>query len=146
MTDLNYNAIESLVAANETKGNTVNVTFRCPTTGVEATSSASIERATGVAADATRSAKKNMWSSLRRSVMGAIGDAFGSGAAGRVARDAASSSIKNAQSGTEHGKAETEAAIVKAFEAVQTSFRFDAEANAWRGLEAAEETQPMQAA
>ena len=140
MSDLNYTDIESLVASKEVKGSTVHVTFRCDETGAEANSSASIERGTGMKAEAARSAKTNIWYSIRRSVLGTISDLFGRGAAGRVARDVANTGMKNAQSSTQHGKAEVQAAVVKAFDGVKNQFVCDQTTGRWKGATAAEES------
>lgn len=136
MTDPTYDSIKPLIASEEAHGSSVAVVFRCPQTGVEANANGSIKKSTSITAEAGRTAKKNMWSSLRRAVTWAITDAMGSGAVGRTARDVANKAMTAQQKSASFSKAETQAAVVTAFQSVQTQFRWDAAASSWVGVQA----------
>ncbi len=134
MTAPTFANIESLVASKEIQGTSVAVVFRCPATEVEVSSSAALKRSTSVTAQATRSVKKNLWSGLRKSVSRAVADALGNGAAGKIARDVANTSMRQGEQKTAFSKEEIQTAVVAAFEAVQTSFQWDAAAETWKGF------------
>ncbi|MEM8710774.1 MAG: hypothetical protein AAGG01_07460 [Planctomycetota bacterium] len=134
MTTPTFAAIQPLVASQEVRGSSVSVTFRCPETDVEVQSNASIKRSDSVKAQAARSVKKNMWSSLRRSVTRAVADALGNGAAGRIARDVANTSMRQGEQKTAFSKEETQNAVVEAFTAVQSSFKWNASSESWTGV------------
>lgn len=134
MTQIEYPHIEPLIADQQVAGTSVNITFRCPETSVEATASASVKKDAGIAADAGRKVKKGLWNSLRRSVTSAITDALGRGTAGRVARDVASSAMAQQANKTAFSKAEIQAAAVSAFGSVRGKFQWDAKASKWIGL------------
>ena len=133
MTTPNYSDIEALVANKEVQGSSVSVTFRCPETDVEVTSSGSLKRVASVKSDAARSVKKNLWSSLRRSVTRAVSDSLGNGAAGRIARDITSAGMRQGEQKTAFSKEEVQAGVVAAFQAVQTNFKLNA-SGAWVGM------------
>lgn len=134
MTQINYANIENLIGDQQVTGSTLNVTFRCPQTNVEVAATATLKKGTTISEDATRKVKKGLWSSLRRSVGRAITDALGSGTAGRVVRDVASSAIGQQEGKNAFSKTETQAGMVAAFETVQNRFRWDGENNCWVGL------------
>ncbi len=134
MTTPNYSDIETLVASKEVRGSSVSVVFRCPETDVEVPSTGSLKRADGIKAQTARSVKKNMWSSLRRSVTRAVSDALGNGAAGRIARDVANSSMREGEQKTAFSKQEIESGVVEAFVAVQGSFKLNPSTGAWSGV------------
>ena len=136
MTKPNFENIQPLIASQEVKGSSVEVQFHCADSGIDVPATGSISKAEGVKAEAGRSVKKNMWSSLRRAVTRAITDAVGSGAAGRVARDVATKSMSDGQKKSNFSKAETQDAVVTAFESVQSKFRWDAGDSKWVGLTA----------
>lgn len=131
MSNISYPTIEPLIASKEASGSSLSVLFRCPESGAEVSSSASMKRLATVKSDAARSVKKNMWSSLRRSVTRAVSDALGSGAAGRIARDMTNSTLKAGEQKTAFSKEEQQAAALEAFKAVQASFRWDAGKETW---------------
>jgi len=136
MTEPTYESIQPLIVSEEASGSTVAVVFKCPSTGVEATASGSVKKSDSLKAEAGRSVKKNMWSSLRRAVTRAITDAMGSGAAGRTARDVANKAMADKQKGSTYSKDEIRAAVVGAFQSVQTKFRWDAANSQWVGVQA----------
>lgn len=137
MTDVTFDTIEPLIASKEVSGTSLSVLFKCPESGEEVKSSASIRRSTSIKAETARSVKKNMWSSLRRSVTRAVSDALGNGTAGRIARDVANKTMQTTQQKTAFSKEETRAATVDAFKAVQGKFRWDAGANQWKAVKQA---------
>ncbi len=134
MSHLNYAAIQPLVASEQVQGSSVAVQFRCPTTGVEASSTGTVRRLNSVKSEAARSVKKNLWSGLRRSVTRAVADALGSGTAGRIARDLTGAGLKQAEQKTAFSKEEVQEGVVAAFQAVQGSFRWNDAQNTWAGV------------
>lgn len=134
MTTPTYSAIEPLVSSKEVRGSSVSVVFSCPDAGVEVPSTGTIKRSTSVKAEATRSVKKNLWSSLRRSVTSAVADALGNGAAGRIARDVANKSMMEGQQKTAFSKEEVQDGVVSAFVAVQAKFKLDPSTGTWTGI------------
>lgn len=135
MSNLTFEAIQPLVASQEVRGSSVAVTFQCPSSGTEVTSTGSLRRMDSLKATAARSAKKNMWSSLRRSVTRAVSDALGSGAAGRIARDTLNAGMKQGEQKTAFSKEEVQAGVVSAFDAVQASFKWDEGNGAWSAIQ-----------
>ena len=131
MSEVTYASIESLIDTKEVTGSSLAVTFRCPESGEEVSSSASLRRLDTMKSTAARSAKKNMWSSLRRSVTRAVTDALGSGAAGRIARDVANTGMRQGEKKMAFGKEEVQAGVVEAFKAVQASFQWDGANDRW---------------
>ncbi len=134
MSNLTFEAIQPLVTSQEVRGSSVAVTFACADSGTEVPSTGSLRRGDSVKAQATRSAKKNMWSSLRRSVTRAVSDALGNGAAGRIARDTLNAGMKQGEQKTAFSKEEVQEGVVEAFKAVQASFKWDEGKNAWTGI------------
>lgn len=131
MSDVTYASVEPLIETKEITGSSLAVTFRCPESGEEASSSASLRRLDTMKSTAARSAKKSLWSSLRRSVTRAVTDALGSGAAGRIARDIAKTGMREGEKKMAFGKEEIQAGVVEAFKAVQASFQWDGSNERW---------------
>lgn len=138
MADLTYDAIKPLIHNEEQKGGAVEVVFRCPETGVEATGSAAIKAGKGMKSTAVRSAKKSLWYSLRRAVSSSLYSMLGSGTAGRVARDVARQGMSNAEQGAKFSGDDVKAAVVAAFEKVRTRFRWDGANDRWIGAPSAD--------
>jgi len=125
--------IEPLIVQEEQQGKKLSVTFRCPETGVEACGVATVEPLTSVQAAAERSARKHGWAGLRRAVTKTIASSLGSGTAGKIARDVAGSALGSKGRGQEFTREEIRAAVVQAFAAVESRFRWDAASGEWRG-------------
>ncbi len=134
MSNLTFQAIEPLVASKEVLRSSVSVTFRCPETDTEVPSTGTLKRMDSVKSTAARSVKKNLWSSLRRSVTKAVSDALGSGAAGRIARDVTNTTMRQGEQKTAFSKEEVQNGIVEAFKAVQASFKWNASNETWVGV------------
>ncbi|QDV05779.1 hypothetical protein Poly30_12810 [Planctomycetes bacterium Poly30] len=134
MTTATYSSLEPLISSKEVRGTSVSVVFTCPETGVEVPSTGSLKRSSTVKSQATRSVKKNLWSSLRRSVTSAVADALGNGAAGRIARDVANSSMAQAEQKTAFSKEEVQEGVVGAFTAVQAKFKHNPSTGAWTAI------------
>lgn len=131
-TSIQFDEIESLVANKLVKGTVVQVTFRCEATGLEVDASAPIQRSSGVAATAERSAKSNFITSLQRTVNKLVREVFGSGAASRIASDVTRSAASGAKSQVQYSTGEVKAAVVAAFVTVQDKFE-KSDAGAWSG-------------
>lgn len=134
MSNVTFEALQPLVASQEVRGSSVAVVFQCPTSGTEISSTGSLRRIESLKATATRSAKKNMWSSLRRSVTRAVTDALGNGAAGRIARDTLNAGMKQGEQKTAFSKEEVQAGVVSAFEAVQANFQWNEGDGCWNAI------------
>ena len=72
--------------------------------------------------------------SLRRAVARAISDTVGTGVAGRVVRQAADATIVQKERSTSFSKAEVQAAIVSAFQSVQSRFQWNGAEATWVGV------------
>lgn len=125
MPDPTYTDIAPLIAGQEQKGSSVEVTFRCGLTGVQASTSASIRRSKSVKSTAERSVKRSLWSALRRAVSSAINSAVGGGIAGRVVRDVTNTQMTGQAATIAHTKEEIHDAVVEAFGKVITAFKWD---------------------
>jgi hypothetical protein len=133
MRALSYDALRPLIHREEPAAGTMTVVFRCPESGVEATASAPIRAGQGLRSAAARSVKRNLWHSLRTAVLGAIHSVLGHGIGGRVASEVTGQAMADAQRGQEHTADDRRAAVVAAFERVQSSFRWDARRTRWVG-------------
>jgi len=61
MPDPTYDALKPLIHEERREKNVVVVTFRCPETGVEASTTQGIRAGTGIKATAVKSAKRSLW-------------------------------------------------------------------------------------
>ncbi len=138
MTSPSYDSIAPLICSQDQKGSTLSVGFRCPTTGVEVMGRARLKKSTSVAATAERSAKKNLWGGLQRSVTRMVSSSIGGGVAGRFAKDVVGSALKSAGPASDFSESELRTAILEAFESVRTKFRWDDAGACWVGASAAE--------
>lgn len=140
MSEVSHTTIESLIASSDVKGNKIDVLFRCPVTGVEASSTAPLKKLGDMKSKMTRSVKKNVWSGLRRSATRAVSDTLGKGMAGKIAKDLTSTGLKEAEKNSAFSELEIQAAIVAAFESVRARFRWDDASEMWVGVDATEAT------
>ncbi len=118
--EITYEAIESLVAGTEQRGDILAVTFKCPTSGTEIPS-----RGTLAPREKEADPNGNMTSSLRRSMSHVLRGVFGRTP---KAGEAVSS---------DYSEEAKRAATVEAFEAVQTQFVWEAKSGTWMSVEAA---------
>lgn len=131
-----FTDVEALIVSKELRAGSLQVTFRCPQSGVEASAKAKIQKQNDVQSTVERSVKGNLWKSLRTQVSSAISGKLGSGVAGRIAKDVTNKAIADKQKAAKHSSAELEEAVVSAFEAVRAQFRWDEARVAWVGIEA----------
>lgn len=123
MSEITYEELRGLIADQEVQGNRVEVTFRCPKTGVTQTSSAGIQRGKDLGNVALSAVKQDAWRSLRNGIMRAISGLLGHGMLGRVGRQVSNEVVRNAGQGARHTGADIENAVVAAFLRVQNQFR-----------------------
>ena len=130
-----FSSIQPLIVAEQVTGSTVEVTFRCPSTNVEAKVSTSIRKQNTLKAETERQIKRGVWRGLRRAVSSAIRDALGSGTAGRVVDNIARSTLnQKSQFSNRATSSEVREAVIDAFESVSNKFRWDVASNAWVGV------------
>ncbi len=129
-----YSTIQSLVSAQDVRGNSVNVTFLCPETGIEVTSSGPLRRLDSFQSQAARTVKKNLWAGLRKTASRAVADTLGKGTAGKIARELTSTGMRQAEKNSAFSQEEIQSGVVAAFESVQASFHWDAPRGAWIGV------------
>ena len=134
MSGFTYASIEPLIASQEQKGSQVTVQFRCPESGVEACGRGRLKKSASVASTAERSAKKNLWGGLQRSVTKTVGSVFGSGAVGRFARDVVGGAMTSAGPSSAFSAEELQAAVLDAFETVRARFSWDESRGCWIGV------------
>ncbi|MBL4848534.1 MAG: TerB family tellurite resistance protein [Planctomycetes bacterium] len=123
MTEITFEELRGLIAAQEVRGSRVEVTFKCPTTGASHESSAGIRKGKGLGNVALSAAKQGMWRSLRSGIMRAISGALGSGAMASVGRQVSNQMVRDASQGSQFTGEDVEAAVVEAFQSVQSKFR-----------------------
>ncbi len=123
MSEITYAELQGLIEHQEVKGSRVEVTFRCPKTGVTQTSSAGIQRGQDLGNVAMSAMKQNLWRSLRSGIMRAISGLLGRGMLGQVGRQVSNEVVRNAGHGARHTGADVETAVVAAFLSVQNQFR-----------------------
>lgn len=123
MSEITYEELSDLIAAKEVRGSRVEVTFRCPKTGVTHTSTAGIQRGRDLSNIAVSALKSNLWRSLRSGLMRAISGALGSGVMGSVGRQVGNEAVRGAGQGAKFTGSDIETAVVAAFVSVQNNFR-----------------------
>ena len=123
MSEITYAELQGLIEHQEVKGSRVEVTFRCPKTGVTQISSAGIQRGRDLSNVAMSAMKQNLWRSLRSGIMRAISGLLGRGMLGQVGRQVSNEVVRNAGHGARHTGADVETAVVAAFLSVQNQFR-----------------------
>ncbi len=122
MSEITYEKIESLIAAQEQERSTMKVSFRCPVTDKIVSASGSIQKGTGLVDKARQSTQKSVLWSLRSAVSRAVRGALGHGVAGRVGSEVAGQLMTNANDATNFSADEKREAIVRAFEGVASQF------------------------
>ncbi len=133
-----YDDIEPLIADSKIDGSTIEVSFRCPVTQTEVPSQGTMRAGRDVSSVAQRSVKRSLSQSLRRAVFSAIRGALGSGLLGRAGQDVARSVLTDAtdKMNHTHSSGEKQAALLEAFEQVQSQFVWDAKSSRWVAAEA----------
>jgi len=131
MNPIQYDTIAPNVAHVDVDGAQVQVSWKCPMTGREVGQSTATMSADGsiggrVRASVKRSVMSEITNGLARFISGLLG-----GVAGRVISNAAYTAAGDvnyrATSGVDYSDASRQAAIVAAFESVQSSFAWDVE-------------------
>lgn len=130
MSTVSYESITPNIAEVRTEGAQVHVTWKCPATGrsvgaSSASMSADPSLSSRVGANVKRSIASELIYGAARMVSSLVG-----GAAGRVISNAAYTAAGDlnarATSGVDYSEASRRAAIVAAFQAVESSFAWDA--------------------
>ncbi len=145
MSNVTYEQIQPLLTKEELQGSTMSCAFKCPVSDqvVEANGTVRVQRQDGLAAKAKTSFKRNLLSSVRRSVMGAVSGALGHGIFGRTGREVAGGAMSGVQKNANQPKmtdVDKQAAVVDAFKSVLSKFAWDAENNRWISAQAAGES------
>jgi hypothetical protein len=138
-----WDNVAPLVAEARASGRTVQVTFRCPRSGLEVPARASASATADFAGKAGKVVKRSLLWSLRGAVASLVRGIFGYGILGRLAGDLAYSAVAEVtrDSGS-HDLSESErrTAILAAFATVRARFVWDRERSAWVSAEAAQES------
>lgn len=138
MQTIDYATIQSLVTAQDIRGNKITVTFRCAETGIETEASGPLRRLDSFQSQATRTVKKNLWAGLRKRAARALADTLGNGTAGKIARDLSNTGMRQAEKNSAFSQEEIQAGIVAAFESIQANFEWNAAHNSWMAVPRAE--------
>ena len=134
MSSVKFTDIEPLIVSQEPNGSTISVTFRCPESGLEVMGRGRLQKSQDLQSVAERSAKKNLWGGLRRSVTRAVSSTMGNGMVGKFARDVAGGALSSVGPSSAHSAAEIQAGILEAFETVRAKFRWDVVDARWVGI------------
>jgi len=126
---VSYDAIEPNIAQVDVSGSQVQVVWKCPVTGRQlGQSTAYMAADTSLRGRVTANVKRSIMSEITYGAARFISNLLG-GTAGRVLSNAAYTAAgdvdNRATSGVDYSEATRQAAIVAAFEQVQTSFVWD---------------------
>jgi hypothetical protein len=129
MNPMSYEAIAPNIAQVEVSGPQVKVTWKCAATGRQiGQSTATMSPDASMAGRVQASVKRSIVSELTSGAARFLGGLLG-GSAGRVINDAANTAASDirykATSGVDYSEASRQAAIVVAFESVQSAFAWD---------------------
>ena len=141
MTEPTYDSIKHLIDSEEQTGSTMKCVFKCESTGTTVASSASISKGRGIKNVAKSAAKQSLFSSLRRAVASVLSSTLGHGVAGKVASQVSREMLSNTNKAMTYSSDDKQAAVVRAFENVAASFRFDPEQSRWLGVPAGAATE-----
>ena len=127
-----YEEIEGLIVDAQQKEANMVGHFRCTISGQSAQSSAVIGE-TGMMARVQDVAKRSMWYSVQRMIQNFIRRFVGGAAGSRMARELSRELVGEAQQRTRHLYSEEQkrAAVVRAFEQVRASWRWDERMGQW---------------
>lgn len=139
MPEVTYENIQPILVSAEQEGSSMRCTFKCPVSGETFESSAGIQRGRGLGDVARHSVKRSLFSRVRWGISRAVRSALGYGLAGRVAGDVAGAAVGGAMDkhGTSFSEDEKKAAVVQAFETIQSRFAWDGANNRWMSAKAA---------
>lgn len=128
MADVTYDQLRNNIVEESVTGATVAVTFKCPATEKTFDASATMPRKQGVAADVKRKAQNDAIYSARNGIRRFLRNLFGGGRAGAAASNAGSSAMGHGGAKPDYDQ---QAGVVKAFENVRKSFKWDDERGAF---------------
>jgi len=130
MPEFTYDAIESLIEQQDVSGHSVTVTFRCPVSGRQIRSSASVvEDASGKVGKAV---KRSVWRNLRWSLGRMVRSVFGYGVAGEIGSTVAYTAMSAGDARDyQPSKDQVKQATLEAFKSAQNQFAWDASQNRW---------------
>lgn len=139
MPEVTYENIQANLVSAEQQGSSMRCSFKCPVSGETFESSGGIQKGRGLGDVARHSVKRSLFSQIRWGVARAIRSALGYGLAGRVAADVAGTAVGNAMNkhATSFSEDEKKAAVVQAFENIQSRFVWDAKNERWMSARAA---------
>lgn len=123
MPALTYDLIKPLIAAQETRGSTLQVVFRCPVTGEERPSSASVRQ--GAVSRTKSSMKRSLWYGVRSVLAQTVRSMVGGGMAGSMATTVVHTAGPTGGPGYSFTEEELRTAAVEAFQRVQRYFAWD---------------------
>ncbi len=124
MPQLTFEAVAPLVAAEDVRGVTLNVTFQCPVSGKRVDASSNIEQ--GVLSKTKTVFGRQLMQSLRYSFSRMLYSLVGGGVAGSMASSAASQAVgTTAGAPASYTEDERRATVLAAFKRVQSQFAWD---------------------
>ncbi|WP_428261709.1 hypothetical protein [Haliangium sp.] len=142
MSNLRYENIQPLIAAAEQQGASMRVTFRCPVSGFEVQASAGLRADDSISGRAAQRAKRSLMWSVRSAISRAVRSALGHGVLGSAASSVASDVVQAGGEQVRYSDSDKEAAMVRAFESVQSQFAWDAEKGQFISAQAAGDMLP----
>lgn len=137
MSQITYEMIQPLIASADQQGSAMHVVFRCPVSGTTVEARGHLQAANTATSRAAKSAKRSLFSGLRRSMTRALRSALGYSMAGRVAADAASGAMRTSGSSQSYSDADRQAATIRAFQSVANQFIWDSQNNRYISGQAA---------
>jgi len=123
MSQPSYDQLKPLIAQELLRGSTVHVMFQCPVSGQHAESSAPVRE--GGASKAMAALKRNAMSQLRWALANTVRSALGGGYFGRVGSGMVHEAAPGGSAASAPSTAQRQAAVVEAFQRVQSQFTWD---------------------
>ncbi len=139
MPEVTYENIQANLVSAEQDGSSMRCGFKCLVSGETFESTGGIQKGQGLGNVARHSVKRSLFSSVRWGIARSVRSALGYGLAGRVAGDVAGTAVGSAMNkhATSFSEDEKKAAVVQAFENIQSRFAWDAKNNRWMSAQAA---------
>jgi len=123
MPEITYELIAPLVAQVDVTGHSTTVIFRCPVSGAEVRSGASITQRQGGAGAAVKS---SIWRNMRWSLSRMVRSVFGYGVAGQLGSAVADTAMHSTGSGGfKPSEAQIKQAVIDAYKSVSNQFAWD---------------------
>jgi len=130
MPEITYDAITPLIEQEDVSGSSVTVTFRCPVSGRQIRSSASIVQ--DQSGRVGQAVKRSLWQNMRWSLARVVRSVMGYGVAGEVGSAVAYTAMAGAeQRQWEPTKEQVKQATVDAFRSAQNQFAWDPSGQRW---------------